>query len=312
MGQDQPKAAKEEQKSKRLASDGELSKSAEPLSSDTPSDSRSEVIDSADVHSDPFIGRWNRLVSTTNWEKGRIIHEWRASLIAVNAPVTEYSDESWSRIIGGSVSGQHAGRLRRVYERFGDVYEQYDGLYWSHFQSALDWDDAEMWLEGSIQNKWSVAVMRRRRWETMGAVKDDEPKDKDVVVAETDEDSGVDGTKQATGEESNESASQTLIADDNYVAEARSPAGPDFGDEDDVDRSTQGHDAVREEKDKPSTPADRPFADIPSLPEDLAAAFEAFQLAILQHKATEWADVARDDVLRSLDALKALAVAAAE
>ena len=24
-----------------------------------------------------FVGQWNRLVSTTNWEKGRIICEWQ-------------------------------------------------------------------------------------------------------------------------------------------------------------------------------------------------------------------------------------------
>ena len=27
-----------------------------------------------------YVGRWNRLISTTNWEKGRIIAEWRAAL----------------------------------------------------------------------------------------------------------------------------------------------------------------------------------------------------------------------------------------
>ena len=28
-----------------------------------------------------YLGRWNRLVSTTNWEKGQIICQWRAALI---------------------------------------------------------------------------------------------------------------------------------------------------------------------------------------------------------------------------------------
>ena len=27
-----------------------------------------------------YVGRWNRLVSTTNWEKGRIVSEWREAL----------------------------------------------------------------------------------------------------------------------------------------------------------------------------------------------------------------------------------------
>src|SRR5262245_8905362 len=86
--------------------------------------------------SQPYVGRWNKLVSTTNWEKGRIIVQWREALIAQGLPVTEYSDEAWCRLVGG-VSGQHAGRLRRVAQRFGQMQEQYPGLYWSHYQAAL-------------------------------------------------------------------------------------------------------------------------------------------------------------------------------
>ena len=29
---------------------------------------------------EPYIGKWNQLISTTNWEKGQIISEWRAKL----------------------------------------------------------------------------------------------------------------------------------------------------------------------------------------------------------------------------------------
>ena len=35
--------------------------------------------------SQPYIGEWNQLVSTTNWEKGRIITAWRASLVRTAA-----------------------------------------------------------------------------------------------------------------------------------------------------------------------------------------------------------------------------------
>ena len=258
--------------------------------------------------SDVYIGRWNRLVSTTNWEKGRIILDWRSHLVATDAPATEYSDDAWSRMVG-NVSGQHVGRLRRVYERFGDVFEQYEGLFWSHFQSALDWDDAEMWLEGAIQNDWSVSTMRRQRWETMGAVSSEEPRAEDVVLADVDEDVAVDldtNDKQSSVE-------KDLVADD-YMAEARSPAGPDFGDEgadgtprvaapSDVDQNT---DAVVD-----ATPEPPPFAEVPELPDDLTEAFEAFQLAIIHHKTVEWKEVPREDVLATLDALKALTTAPA-
>ena len=119
-----------------------------------------------------FVGRWNRLVSTTNWQKGEIIRQWRNALEASGAPAEEYTDEAWSRRVGG-VSPQHVGRLRRVCERFGEVYEQYPGLYWSHFHAALDWPDAEMYLEGAVQNDWSVPRMREQRQEATGAVEAD-------------------------------------------------------------------------------------------------------------------------------------------
>ncbi|HET6881331.1 MAG TPA: hypothetical protein VFI31_14310, partial [Pirellulales bacterium] len=134
-----------------------------------------------------FVGRWRGLVSTTNWEKGRIICEWRESLQTSGAAAQEYSDEAWSRRVG-QVSAQHAGRLRRVYERFHDVRQSYAGLYWSHFQASLDWSDAEMWLEGAVQSEWTVSEMRGRRWETLGGARNGQPRDEEIVEAEFDED----------------------------------------------------------------------------------------------------------------------------
>ncbi len=127
----------------------------------------SATAESLETASAPYLGQWHRLVSTTNWEKGRIISEWRAALAAATAPAGEYADEAWARRVGG-VSGQHVGRLRRVAERFNSTRSQFHGLYWSHFQAALDWNDAEMWLEGAVQSRWSVAEMRRQRAETLG------------------------------------------------------------------------------------------------------------------------------------------------
>ena len=110
--------------------------------------------------SQPYVGQWNRLVSTTNWQKGRIIGAWRESLAVQGLAVNEYSDEAWARLVGG-VTGQHVGRLRRVFARFGETHEQFAGLYWSHFQAALDWSDAEMWLQGAVSSGWSVARAQR-------------------------------------------------------------------------------------------------------------------------------------------------------
>jgi hypothetical protein len=109
-----------------------------------------------------------------------------------------------------------------------------------------------------------------------------------------------------------------LLADRETV-EARSPAGPDFGDEDAAEPQLDGRRELSRFADSAATrdeagnvaQAVRPFADLQPLPEDLAAAFEAFQLAILHHKSQHWAEVSCDDVLASLDALQALALAPA-
>ena len=274
------------------------------------SEETTQVVEKA---SEPYIGQWNRLVSTTNWEKGRIIHEWRSALMASAAPTTEYSDEAWSRLVGG-VTGQHAGRLRRVYERYGAVHADYDGLFWSHFQATLDWEDAEMWLEGAVQNRWSVSRMRQQRWETMGGVKEEEPCSDDIIAAELDEDFAA-VMDVAEGDDEGESSGEALEtharerAAGDFDDEPRSPAGPDFGDEEESSGERSEFDAaVLGELPLPAAvPPVRPFADLPPLPEDLAMALESFQLAMLRHKAILWADVSLQTVLAHLDALKALA-----
>jgi hypothetical protein len=250
-----------------------------------------------DVASQPFVGRWNQLVSTTNWEKGRIIHEWRRALIDAAAGPAEYADEAWARRVGG-VTGQHVGRLRRVYERFGLVYQEYSGLYWSHFHAALDWDDAELWLEGAVQSRWSVSHMRRQRWEAMGALAADRPRDEDIVVADTDEDFDP-AVERGTADTATDLAGRPI------------PEGADFGDEPQTGAvpGGEGSTALADEVPDEAVPLVRPFENLAELPPDLADAFESFKLAILRHKADDWRQIPRDDVLAALDALKELTLA---
>jgi hypothetical protein len=250
--------------------------------------------------SEPFVGRWHRLVSTTNWEKGRIISDWRESLIAAQAQPSDYSDEAWSRRVGG-VTGQHVGRLRRVFSRFGHVHDQYPDLYWSHFQAAVDWDDAEMWLEGAVQNGWSIARMRRTRWETLGAVADQEPRDDEIVTVELDEDY----------EQPDVGESEETVPGGDY-AQVQGPVGdvPADADEAAIAEEEVG-DAEAPVDREPMEQPDRvqPFVDLADLPGDIAGAHEAYKLAILRHKSDGWREVSRDDVLASLDSLKELATA---
>ena len=249
-----------------------------------------------------YVGRWNRLISTTNWEKGRILVEWREALRQAGAPPAAYTDDVWSRQVG-NVTPQHVGRLRRVYERFGQAFEQYPGLYWSHFQAACDWPDAEMYLEGAVQNDWSVAQMRNQRWEATGGSPESQPLEANVVAAELDEDfsAGEDGPMPAA-------ISETF-------GEVRGP--DDFADDGSTDVPYDGDEPISSDDavsiaDAASAPAVRPFESLPPLPSDLNEAFELMKLAILNHKVSSWREIARDDVLAVLESLRQLALAPAE
>ncbi len=265
------------------------------------------VSEKTQMQSETFIGQWNQLISTTNWEKGAIICQWRDSLKEQEASVAEYSDEAWAQMVGG-VSSQHVGRLRRTSERFGHVFNEYEGLYWSHFYAALDWDDAEMWLEGAIQNKWSISQMRHQRWETLGAVAEDQPKDSDIVTLEMAEET----QSLALAEKS-----EAKRGDSDYI-EGPVHEGPDFGDEGDPSgKSSAGKDGDEADadssEDAPAKPHQiRPFESFKDLPEDVMEAANEFKVVIIKHKLAQWEEIEKDEMLALLEALKQLASIAAE
>lgn len=244
----------------------------------------------------PFVGRWNQLISTTNWEKGRIITQWRQALMDSGADSQQYSDEAWARRVGG-VTAPHVGRLRRVYDRFASTYETYDGLYWSHFLAALDWDDAPLWLEGASRENWSVSRMREQRWEAHGAVESKRPMASEIIEVDTDEDvvmpaQGGGRTKEY-GDEPSASSGPVF-------------EGPDFGEEDELASLSGGPGsaptAAAESKAPESSPV-QPFAGLPELPDDLSDAIESLKLAVLRHKSAGWAETDPDTIQRYLDAI---------
>ncbi|CAE7686408.1 unnamed protein product [Symbiodinium microadriaticum] len=275
---------------------------AEPLSSEEKAASdfplSEELLAKLEEASAPFLGQWTKLISTTNWDKGKIIYQWRTSLQEAGAPAAEYADDAWARSVGG-VTGQHVGRLRRVFERFGDNYPTYDGLYWSHFQAAIEWEDAEMWLEGAANNKWSVASMRNQRWETMGKIESERPEESDVVASEVDEDfepaQGNDGEVRGS------------------IGEMDGPTGPshegpDFGDEEQESHARESSGmAEGEVGDSTEAPSlVKPFAEIGSMPDDVLDAFEAFKLAIIRHRGAAWEEISQEDMISCLESLKVL------
>lgn len=249
-----------------------------------------------------YLGRWNRLVSTTNWEKGRIIAQWRVSLADAGLPAAVITDEAFAREVGG-VTPQHVGRLRRVYQRFGDTHEQFGGLFWSHFHAALDWDDADMWLEGAVQNGWSVAGMREQRWEAQGGSPEKQPRPEDIFVGQLDEDVVVPVDDERGAEQPE--APQAAVSEEraprdaaDVPFEADAPAESPADDAPTTDAQPRdGHEPVR------------PFAALPELPADLAEALESFKLAILNHKVAGWKDISRDATLEVVDALRQLILA---
>jgi hypothetical protein len=257
----------------------------------------------ADETSLAYLGQWDRLVSTTNWEKGRIIREWRQALVAAAAPASDYSDDAWSQRVG-NVTAQHVGRLRRVYERFDGLRGQITALYWSHFQAALDWQDAEMWLEGAAQSGWSVAEMRRQRWETLGVIEADRPALEEPATDAIDEDfDPADARESSVAAAARDSSASRSDHPDETDEESRSQQKR-ASDE----APSNADDAAEMREQEPQ----RPFAHLAEMPDDLGEAFEAFKLAIIRHKFAGWQEISRDDILAAIDALRDFALAPTE
>lgn len=246
-----------------------------------------------DDASRPFVGKWHTLISTTNWEKGRIIHEWRTAKQEAGEEASEYSDEAWASLVG-EVTSQHVGRLRRVHEKYGDHYTDYEGLFWSHFHAAIDWNDAEIWLEGALQKSWSISQMRKARDKAHGKSQDD---------------SGVTSSKVSRADLDSNSGGELATVVDPEDGDDYHSAGPWDGE---TNGSQADPDDMPTAERSTASAIHRPFESLNELPDDLADAFEAMKLAILAHKLSGWESVSRDDVLASLDALKALAVAPSE
>jgi hypothetical protein len=260
-----------------------------------------------------FVGRWNRLISQTNWEKGAIISQWRAASVDAGASASAYSDEAWARRVEG-VTPQHVGRLRRVHDRFAKTQATYKGLYWTHFLAALDWDDAELWLEGASQSKWSISQMRRTRWEALGGDAANQPGENDLVTSELDE-----ATSEVDVDPSQLGASAVATPVDEEEPDRRTNGplneGPDFGEklgssEDRASRDDDGDNSTLEYE-GPGTSAAMasPFSALPTLPVDIAECMEQFKIAIVRHRAAGWQDTSPTDVCKVLDALRGFAMA---
>ncbi|MCR5358291.1 MAG: hypothetical protein K6E55_00215 [Thermoguttaceae bacterium] len=294
------------------SSDSELSADASDSAEPIPPE-KAPLINEIAVE---FIGFWNRLISQTNWEKGKVIYSWRTRLVEAGLPRSVYSDEAIAQRIGG-ISSQHVGRLRRVYEKFGadDAPwrgEEYKSLYWSHFQAALDWDDAPRWLKKASLEALSVAQMRIARWEEYGAPADRKPKESDIVASEPDEDVNPRNDSQA------EFLDTVPVALSEEKDEAKKSAAPEETPSPDDEKpensallEAKGSDEPWISPVAPTGEILRAMGDFPALPDDLARPIAELKEAILNHKVSGWADVSQNDLVVWLGALRGLALSRA-
>lgn len=275
----------------------------------------------ADEIASEFIGFWNRLVSQTNWEKGRVIHTWRTKLFEAQIPRSLWTDESISRRIG-NVSSQHVGRLRRVFERFGDAAayrenDRFSHLYWSHYQAALDWEDADEWLEKASNESLSVALMRIARWEKYGAPADKKPKPEEIVPAEPDEDVNPLNDSDAdiidVGSLGDEAEEKTKPDKKKSTAEDADEETIDYSGDPEIqaelDRA-RGSDEVWLPQVRTTDAVLRSFADLPKLPDSLADPLDALKMAILDQRLAGWPDAEPAALVEWLRKLAELATAA--
>ncbi len=94
-------------------------------------------------------------VSQCNWVVGECAAKWTARYAKGR------TDADFGQMVG--LSGDQIFQRRRVWERFGSVYGNFEGLKWSFFYVALNWDDAEDCLTWAREGDATVAEMRAWR-----------------------------------------------------------------------------------------------------------------------------------------------------
>jgi len=102
-----------------------------------------------------LIGRAQAALSNCSWTVGDCAAKW----------TKRYSkgrtDADFGNLIG--LSGDQVYQRRRVVETFGDVKDEYQNLKWSHFYTALTWDDAAECLKWADDMQATIAEMRAWR-----------------------------------------------------------------------------------------------------------------------------------------------------
>ena len=114
----------------------------------------------ADASEDRLVEVAQTAVSRCNWVIGECAASWTVRYAQGR------TDADFANLIG--LSGDQVYQRRRVWETFADVRTEYDGLRWSHFYGALNWDDAAECLGWAEEMGATVAEMKAWRRATRG------------------------------------------------------------------------------------------------------------------------------------------------
>jgi hypothetical protein len=102
-----------------------------------------------------LVERAQQALSNCSWTVGECAATW------TKRHARGRTDADFGTLIG--LSGDQVYQRRRVWETFSDVRETYAALKWSHFYSALTWDDAAECLQWANEMQASIAEMKAWR-----------------------------------------------------------------------------------------------------------------------------------------------------
>jgi hypothetical protein len=102
-----------------------------------------------------LVTRAQEAVSQCRWVVGECAAQWTERYARGR------TDGDFAALIG--LTGDQVYQRRRVWEMFAGVREDFPSLKWSHFYSALSWDDAVDCLRWAEETRSTVAEMRAWR-----------------------------------------------------------------------------------------------------------------------------------------------------
>lgn len=109
----------------------------------------------ADTSEEQIIRTAQLAISQCRWVVGDCASQW------TQRHAKGRTDLDFGNLVG--LSGDQIYQRRRVWETFSDVRGQFPGLKWSHFYSALNWDDAADCLQWAEETQATVAEMKAWR-----------------------------------------------------------------------------------------------------------------------------------------------------